>query len=724
MDRTLPNGIVVQNVNPAISQEDFKQQAIDAGYVTQEDYDRDIKTSADMVATLGEVGGGVAGALYGASVGSAIGPVGTIVGGIVGGAFGAGIGSATGEVAEANLEDRSINEDIWEKAGQAAVTDAAFGLGFGILGKSLSVIAKPVYNLVSKSPIDETVEAVTAKAALDVKAGNLTPQEAAAKHGVTEEMVEMFDQQLLKTENDLLKVEALQDKLLKEGATLLPSQTGVAGTKALASQEIAQASLTMSKVVDDVVNAQNQYITKEFNSLLSSPKSLTRDEVGVALQNLVKDTEVALKNTVAPLYRDIDLAGRVHIQRAPTLLKLNGLKKQLGKPTSALLNAEKIVKNLGSTAQPKEVAIIIGQLKRFKNELGDLDTSAMRYANTAIKSLEKTLQGKQFVDTSALATLGNKNLDRLINKYGLSSIEGKFATRAKKLTELRTKMSFSEAHEELSNLKALQRDMKSDLGASDSQANALMVKAIKSLEDQMAKAASNFNPKLKADYDAAAKIYADGIKVINGDWIVRSLNKKNPAKIGEDLVSAGEQVGVDSIRKLMAKAKELKSTNEGTNIVESIKANYLNSLFPTRSAREAEQFAQKMLQPKFKDTFGAIVDPKTANKLKQLSEEVSIMQRGLAGAESAASLTVRGREIGAATSPSVSKAGVYLIVSNAVKKQMKPEQINKIIAGAKVINNSLSKGLDPNPSVVKKFIENSFLPSYIAGQATGAILGE
>ncbi|MDA8565883.1 hypothetical protein N9K99_06855, partial [Schleiferiaceae bacterium] len=133
---------------------------------------------------------------------------------------------------------------------------------------------------------------------------------------------------------------------------------------------------------------------------------------------------------------------------------------------------------------------------------------------------------------------------------------------------------------------------------------------------------------------------------------------------------------------------------------------------------------QKMLQPKFKDTFGAIVDPKTANKLKQLSEEVSIMQRGLAGAESAASLTVRGREIGAATSPSVTKAGVYLIVSNAVKKQMKPEQINKIIAGAKVINNSLSKGLDPNPSVVKKFIENSFLPSYIAGQATGAILGE
>ena len=62
MDRTLPNGVIVRNVNPAISEQDFKEQVIAAGYVTSEDYDRDMKTNADMVSAIAEAGGGVAGA--------------------------------------------------------------------------------------------------------------------------------------------------------------------------------------------------------------------------------------------------------------------------------------------------------------------------------------------------------------------------------------------------------------------------------------------------------------------------------------------------------------------------------------------------------------------------------------------------------------------------------------------------------------------------------------
>ena len=100
------------------------------------------------------------------------------------------------------------------------------------------------------------------------------------------------------------------------------------------------------------------------------------------------------------------------------------------------------------------------------------------------------------------------------------------------------------------------------------------------------------------------------------------------------------------------------------------------------------------------------------------------MQRGLAGAASAASLTVRGREIGAATSPTVTKAGVYLIVSNAVKKQMEPKEINKIIAGAKMVNSALAKGVNPDSSLVKKLLDSAFLPSASAGIVAGAILGE
>lgn len=725
MDRTLPNGTILRNVDPNITDDDLKQQVIQLGYATAEDYDVDTKTKADMLSTVGEIGGGVAGAMYGASIGAAAGPLGAAIGGILGGAAGTFGGSIIGQGAEAIAEDRSLAPatEVAGEAVDAAITDAAFGVGFGIVGKALGTIAKPIYNLVRSSPVLDSVENITAKAALEIKTGGLSVQEAAAKYNLTPDMLDTFKEQLAKSEDELLKIDALQEKLLARGATLLPSQTGVAGTSDLAAQEISAASLTMSKVVDDVILAQNDYILKEFGSLLDATATLTREETGAALKNLADDTALALKVEANKLYKEIDKAGGILIRPASVGLELNRIRKTMTPVPSSIAALDKIFKSIPSTSQPKDIEKGIGRLVSFKNTLtGPQNATARAYADKAIKGLRKKMTGPNFVNTAPLQKLGLETLDNLINKYGRSSIEGKFATRAKKLTQMRGKMSFSEAHDELSNLKKLQRDMDADLGGKDSQANALLIRAITTLEGQMGAAAKRFNPKLKADYDAAGKLYADGIKVINGDWIVRSLNKKNPATIGEDLVNAGEQIGVDSVRALMAKAKELGVNNQGVNILESVKANYLTSLFPTRSAREAENFAKNMMQPKFRDTFAAIVDKGTAKKLSQLAEEVGIMQKGLAGAESAASLTVRGRELGAATSPSIQKAATYFVVSNAVTKKLQPENVNKIINTAKAINATLAKGGEVSPNLVDKFIENSFLAPYQAGQVAGALL--
>ena len=62
------------------------------------------------------------------------------------------------------------------------------------------------------------------------------------------------------------------------------------------------------------------------------------------------------------------------------------------------------------------------------------------------------------------------------------------------------------------------------------------------------------------------------------------------------------------------------------------------------------------------------------------------------------------------------------MVSNAVTKKLQPENVNKIINTAKAINATLAKGGEVSPNLVDKFIENSFLAPYQAGQVAGALL--
>lgn len=727
MDKTLPNGTIVRGLPDDMTDEDFKRIAIEKGYATVEEYTKDTETAADYLSTVGELGGGLAGAYYGAAAGTALLPgLGTAIGGILGGAIGTAIGSATGEITEAALEGRPVDgKQVSEQAIEAAETDVLFGVGFGIAGKALGTIAKPIYNMMRSAPSEGSLEAAVQKAALDVKNGIMDAETAARTYDIPAESLSRFEQELLKSEEDILRAASLQDKLARRGGRLLPSQIP-GSTKGTGAQEIAQASFVLRREIDETIDVQNRYITDSFGEVLDTTSTLTRDETGKAIAALAEDTTKALKQTVAPMYNTIDNLGKVNISTVDTIQAANDTLRKLGRGADASAKkAKQAIAKLPMFPQPKEVTQQIARLEKTRAELAKAGGSgpAVSMLSSAIKGLEKKLKGPQFVDTTSTQRLGTAALNRLIRKSGASGIEGKYAKRAKDLLQLRDKMSFSEAHEELSNLKSLMRDMDADLGSKDSQAYKLMSEATEQLEKAMNKTASKLSPELRQTYKAATDMYREGIKVINGDWIVKSLNKNNPAKIGEDLVAAGEQIGVDSVRALIAKAKELKSNNQGENILESMQSTYLNTLFSQRTARESEQFAEKMLQKPFRDTFNAIVEPAVAKQLDNLAKEVTMLQKGLAGSESAATLTVRSRELGAITDPGLIKTAVFGIIGQSVRNKLSAKAIQQNIKDVQQLNAMFRAGKTIPPSLVERFIKNSGLTGIQAGQVANALLG-
>jgi hypothetical protein len=725
MDKTLPNGTVVYGLPDDMSDEDFKRIAIEKGYATSDEYARDTKTAADYLSTVGELGGGLAGAYYGAAVGTAIMPVvGTAIGGLIGGATGTLLGSVAGEVTEAALEGRKLDgQAVGEQAFGAAGTDLVFSAGLGVIGKGLGMIVKPIYNLVRTTPTPTFIETAVQKAALDVKNGISTVEEAAAKYGLPPDSLSKFEQELLKNEDEILRAASLNEKLMQRGGQLLPTQIPT-NTKGILSQEVAQASLVLSREIDQTLDIQNKYIQESFNEILDSTATLTREETGKAIKALAKDTETALKETVAPLYKEIDKRGNIYVSTIDVMQKANDFSKGLGRAADASVRkAKQSIAKLPMFPKPKEAAVQIARLQKDMESLRRVEGAgnAVAMLSQAIKGLEKKLTGPQFVSTASAKKDATNALNTLINKYGQTGIKGTYAQKAKDILEMRDKMSFSEAHEELSNLKSLLRDMNTDLGAKDSQAVRLMSNAVTSLEKSMQKTASKFDPSLKQLYKDTSKMYKEGVDVINGAWIVKSLNKDNAAKIGEDLVKAGEQVGVDSVRALIAKAKQLDSKNQGAGILKSMESTYLNTLFSQRTARESEQFAKKMLEKPFRDTFNAIVEPAMAKQLDNLAKEVTLLQKGLGGAESAATLSIRSREIGAATDFSIAKTAVFATLGNVVRKNLSAEAIKDNIKTVQEINARLKAGTTLPPSLIERFVANSGLVGIQAGQVTNAL---
>ncbi len=725
-DRTLPTGQVIRGVPDDYTNAQLKAYAIANGLATEEDYNRDMRTTADYISLVGEIGGSVGGALagakYGASVGTAVSP---FFGTLIGGGIGAALGYFGGEVIESYVEDRDFDvEKETKRALEVGVTDAAFGAGFGILGKGLSAIYKPVRNVFQPVYVKGGNESEVANIALAIKRGDTTLEEVASRSDISEEQIKLISESIGKRQEELERVSRLHTKLQERGTGLLPTQAVPEYRTGEFAQDYASSSYFLGRNYDNILKEQDDYITAQFTELVGrATKDKTREETGIALTKLVRDSDKALQAVVDPLYKAIDKEGAIFVGTGNVKNAVKRTYDKLVSKTKAQQSVMRVVSNIPAKLSPAEVVKQKRKLSQLYPNVKQ-DPVARRMVNSAIKNLDNTLKGKKFVRPVSTIKLGQDALNELTTKTGEAGISGAYRTLANKLVNLRGSMSFSEAHKELSNLKALQRDMQQSVGEKSTKAEALINKAIGALEESMETTAKNFNPELKKKYDAVKGMYKEGINTIHGDWIVKALRKDNVADIGQYLVKGGENIGVKEVKALIAKAKELKVDNAGENLLESIEKEFINNLFPQKNANEGLSFMRRMNEGKFADTFNAIVGKEKGRKLVELGREIELMSKGIKGSETALSLSIRSGEISQVRSPSALGAIAYGLLGWAAKKGLDPKRIQTQISQLKVINDKLNKGEPIPKGLLDNMMKNLGQVGAVGGLGVGSLTTE
>ena len=722
-DRTLPSGQVIRGVPDSFTNAQLKEYAIANGLATQEDYNRDVKTNADYFSLVGEIGGSVGGAIagakYGASVGTAVSP---FFGTLIGGGIGAATGYFAGELIESYSEDRDFDvEKETQNALKAGAVDAAFGGAFGVLGKGLSLVYKPMRAMFQPVYLKGGNESEVAETVLAIRRGETTLEEVAARGDINAEFVKSVEESLVKRTEDLERAARLQRKLADSGTGLFPSQAVPEYKGMSLAQDYSSSSYLLGKNYDETLKGQDDYITAQFTELVGrATTEKTREETGIALAKLVQDSDKALQAVVDPLYKAIDKEGAVFVGTGNVK---NAVKRGYDKLRAKTPSQQSVMKAVNAIPARLTPAEVVKQKRKLTQLLPNVagDPIARKMINSALKNLDGTLaRNKNLVRPASTIALGKDALNLLTNKFGETGISGTHKTIANKLNNLRKDMSFSEAHKELSELKALQRNMQKSVGEKSTQAEKLINKAIGELENSMESAAKNFNPELKVKYDNLKKMYKEGIDTIHGNWITKSLRKDNVADIGQYLVKSGENIGVKEVKALIAKAKELKVDNAGNNILESIEKEFLNNLFPQKNTKEGVDFVRRMNTAKFRDTFNAIVGKEKGDKLVELGKEIKQLSDGIKGSESALSLSVRSGELSGIRKPTLGGGVSLALIGAFVKKAMSPEKIQSQINQLKIINKKLLKGEPIPKGLMTRFMENAGQTGAGAGLAIGS----
>lgn len=722
-DRTLPSGQVIRGVPDSFTNAQLKEYAIANGLATQEDYNRDMKTNADYFSLVGEIGGSVGGAIagakYGASVGTAVSP---FFGTLIGGGIGAATGYFAGELIESYSEDRDFDvEKETQNALKAGAVDAAFGGAFGVLGKGLSAVYKPMRAMFQPVYLKGGNESEVAETVLAIRRGETTLEEVSARGDINAEFVKSVEESLVKRTEDLERAARLQSKLADSGTGLFPSQAVPEYKGMSLAQDYSSSSYLLGKNYDETLKGQDDYITAQFTELVGrATTEKTREETGIALAKLVQDSDKALQAVVDPLYKAIDKEGAVFVGTGNVK---NAVKRGYDKLIAKTSSQQSVMKAVNAIPARLTPAEVVKQKRKLTQLLPNVagDPIARKMINSALKNLDGTLaRNKNLVRPASTIALGKDALNLLTNKFGETGISGTHKTIANKLNNLRKDMSFSEAHKELSELKALQRNMQKSVGEKSTQAEKLINKAIGELENSMESAAKNFNPELKVKYDNLKKMYKEGIDTIHGNWITKSLRKDNVADIGQYLVKSGENIGVKEVKALIAKAKELKVDNAGNNILESIEKEFLNNLFPQKNTKEGVDFVRRMNTAKFRDTFNAIVGKEKGDKLVELGKEIKQLSDGIKGSESALSLSVRSGELSGIRKPTLGGGVSLALIGAFVKKAMSPEKIQSQINQLKIINKKLLKGEPIPKGLMTRFMENAGQTGAGAGLAIGA----
>ena len=313
--------------------------------------------TADFLKANMELPAGIAGGIGGALTGAAVaGPVGMVVGGVLGGSG----GSFGGSLASDALQGEELDY-------ADAVKEAAISAGFDVATLGLGKVLKPAY--------------VAAKMKL-----GYSPAE------VVEEVVKRQAGPAGTKES----LQATQEILQKEGATLTPFQTGEASGSQIFAQRIAETGMFSRNVMEQNVEAVNNAISKSLEDIISkgfagpldsSTLGMTFSEViGEGKKALGKQYEMGLSNVLE------DVAGKA-VSMKPLKAQLtsfvnrgdrqffNTLDKDTQKYVNSLVNGLDNVENVPASVLIDFEKKIKSQMRQF----GDINSGV--YNGTAEREL-------------------------------------------------------------------------------------------------------------------------------------------------------------------------------------------------------------------------------------------------------------------------------------------------------------------------------------------------
>lgn len=456
-------------------------------------------------------------------------------------------------------------------------------------------------------------------------------QPVAGKAGLADESI-----------NQIVK---LQAQLKEMGASLLPSMVTDKVTPKLLEQ-VAKVSKLTRGTVENYFNIYGQFMGKQVDNMVSRFSNTSPRKQGQVLQAFISQNDNALAKIVDPIYKGLAIKGKgVNVDVRAEARKL----------------ADEISQSGQYRAQPK-----VGK------------------------------DGEVIKQTTA--------------RGGVAQV----------IADLRAtpeNLNFYEAHQRLSKVKSAIADLR---GSSNPDNNLVdvLIKQQRLLESGMDASAKKLSPALQKEYADVTAYYKRGREVVGAEWLKAAMKNNDPATIGRILTQDGLSEGIIQIKQLRkaaadfkkdlpkppkgASQREIDEYNEmvkGLDVdpLEGIRRGFLDEILrssPDDAISSAEKFANKLKQPRFRETFEELFKGTgVPAKMDEMLENLAILSR-TDKAQQGFALTIAGAEQKALTEPKLAVYFKSIMPAFLAGMQITPKKMDKLISLQKAAIAAEKQGVD------------------------------
>ena len=446
-------------------------------------------------------------------------------------------------------------------------------------------------------------------------------------------------------DNSIEQIVKLQEKLKEMGASLLPSMvTDKAAPKLL--EQVAKVSKLTRGTVENYFNIYGQFMGKQIDEMVGMFANQGPRKQGKVLQAFIAQNDNALAKIVDPIYKGLAIKG--------------------------------------------------------KGVLVDVRQQAKALANEISQSGQYRAQPQ--------VTKEGKILEKTTARGGVAQVISDLKATPENL-------NFFEAHQRLSKIKSTISDLRASTNP-DTNLVDVLIKHQRLMESGMDEAANRLSPALQKEYADVTAYYKRGREVIGAEWLRAALKNNDPATIGRILTQDGLSEGLIQIKQLRKAAadfkkdlpkppkgssqREINEYNEmlkglDVNPLEGIRRGFLDEILrvsPDDALNSAEAFANKLKQPRFRETFEELFKGTgVPAKMDEMLENLMILSR-TDSAQQGFALTIAGAEQKALSEPRLNVLFKSVMPAFLAGREITAKRMDKLISLQKAAIAAEKQGVD------------------------------